>query len=286
MSTTCSLCNTQPHISTHCTTLYDTITHCNTIHALHHTTNSTLLLPLLPITPTSGSIADLGLTSTDYVEVCPQSGITSSLSNLELNAMREAYAGMFATDLISITLASVKILPLLTSCLILLWSIFYCQFWTLSFVLTFFNTHFILHFILYFLIPLLLSFSPIFLGSYIRIWSPSVKDPLWGSQPNTEGEKNIMRWLRGSIYRVKVFIDIKFDLPALTLPPSYATSLPHLPYLTPTPTSMSTLHHAYTHTLTLPHYHTHTLTIPYSHRYPRCDRWARSRGPSSSVEAT
>ena len=42
-----------------------------------------------------------------------------------------------------------------------------------------------------FLIFEFLHFFP--LGSYIRIWSPSVKDPLWGSQPNTEGEKNIMR---------------------------------------------------------------------------------------------
>ena len=138
---------------THSTTLYDTIRHYTQLHytaslyntlqcaATHCTTNPTDVLSFslslslsltlsfslsLSHTPTSGSIADLGLTSTDYVEVCPQSGITSSLSNLELNAMREAYAGMLITNIILTTLDTSKCLPVSTLCLFSILSI-YCR---------------------------------------------------------------------------------------------------------------------------------------------------------------
>ena len=48
--------------------------------------------------PYPGSLLDLGLSSTDYVEVCPQSDLqnsSSSQTNLARNAQRENFAGMY-----------------------------------------------------------------------------------------------------------------------------------------------------------------------------------------------
>ena len=46
-----------------------------------------------------GSVQDLGLCSTDYVEVCPQSelgGLSLSQSNQARNAQRENMAGIYS----------------------------------------------------------------------------------------------------------------------------------------------------------------------------------------------